>query len=305
MNKYIIVAILCIPVLAFSQKMAKMGDFQKQSQTAKMECYEVVKPKSATDFMDFKVNALIKRGFQPKTSEKFATDDEICVKETDKRFAYYKNGYFRYVNTAVELFTEGNQVDTAKMKKIAIEIQKQFIPQNKQYKLVSKNEMFVMKPPSLINSLAYVSYRFVRVLKNRLVLGLTDEIEITLGADGELSEFISYEPEYEPVVSNTRAVVKPAAYEKILRKKVKKPKFNVYGDVTLPGFEEMDVDGVTDAYYPLTDGGKKILVPHVAVIMSFIDKDEKISQEAFLSLRAEDWDNMDEADIEVFNESRK
>ena len=304
MIKYSLFTIFLIPMVAFSQNRAKLEDFQKQSQTAKMGCYIITNPKSASAFMDFKLNSLAETGFQPKTSEKDSTGNEICARETKDRFAYYKNGYFRYVNRDVEPFDEGNQVDTGEMKKTAIEIRDQFVPADKEYKLISKNETFIMKNPSPIRNLAYVSYRFVRVLKNRLVLGLTDEIEITLGAGGKLREFRSFEPEYEPFTANTRAVVKPVAYEKLFKSKLKKKDFTDIEGKQLD-FEQVNIDGVTDAYCAITDAGERVIVPHIAVLMSYNKNNEKISQETFLSLRAEEWSNLSGADVEIVNRSNK
>ena len=255
--------------------------------------------------MDFKLLALTRRGFQPQTRQEFQDGNEICVRQTKRHFAYYKNGYFRYINRDIAPFAEDSPVDTVTMKEIAFEIQKQLIPPDKSYRLISKNETFVMKAPSLTENLAYVSYRFVRVLNSRLVLGLTDELEITLGKDGKLKEFISYEPEYEPVVTNTRTVVKPQAYEKILRMRQNNKDFGPFIDGKHIDFDELDVDGVTDAYFQVTDAGNKVIVPYIAVLMSYNEGNEKMAQEAFLSLRAEDWSNLADADVEVVRDSNK
>jgi hypothetical protein len=40
-------------------------------------------------------------------------------------------------------------------------------------------------------------------------------------------------------------------------------------------------------------------------VLSFKNKDDKLSQEALLSMRAEDWDNLDDADVEVVSRSNK
>jgi len=304
MNKLMILIIFLVPVVCLSQNKIKIENFKKQSKISKMECFKIVDPKSSKDFMDHKVSSLGSIGFKPRSTE-LQSDTEICVKETDRRFAYYKKGYFRYVDRDVAPFKDDIPVDTLKMRKIATEIQKSLTDANKAYLLISKNETYIMRAPSLTEKLAYVSYRFVRVFNDRLVLGLTDEIEITLGEEGMLEEFRSYEPEYEPYVSNTRAVVKPGAYDKILKIKHNMGSSDKKDDGMYLDYDEMDIDGVTDAYYAIKDAGQNVIVPHVAVLMSCMKEEKKMAKEEFLSLRAEDWSNLNENDIDVINATLK
>ena len=67
----------------------------------------------------------------------------------------------------------------------------------------------------------------------------------------------------------------------------------------------MNIDDISDAYFPINDAGNKVIIPHIAVLMSYNKENKKKTRETSVSLRAEDWTNLADDEKEVFRVPNK
>jgi hypothetical protein len=194
-------------------------------------------------------------------------NNKIFYKSNDKKeFLIYdpKKSFYTYRNRNVG-YLEKNSQDSTFLRNRADEHFKNILGSKAKDYVFLNNEYDIIRwadAPDK-NNIVKITYRYVRKLDNRLLVGGTNYIRITLGGKGELAGFDFEEPILKKL-KKLNKVLKYAKIEKYLDKHIESEEYNqIPADAALE-WTKVDVKNGAFAYFEEARGDKKVLVPYVS-----------------------------------------
>lgn len=256
-----------------------------------------------------KVESMRLKGFEPTSEDE--TDEHILFRneELGQHLYYDKNkNATRYRNKQIEYLglSKDDSKAEKKLDKLAAKHLHDILKEEKtKYKLMNKEYEFYAFRGDAVERVGTITYRFVRVLDKRPVLGNTSHVRITLGKDGKVRLFQINNPRIEKWKPLNKKV-KSSSLEKCLKKRVNSDKYGKLQNGDKVKVKKTRALKSTESYVCETRSNQRFLVPHISFYTeNQIEGQRNVNGRIHISMDGESNVDVDENDVIDLRNERK
>lgn len=223
---------------------------------------------------------------------------QFLVHDGSKSLIYYSNGSVKGLND-IDLG------DTAKLRKNPDQFLLEILGNEAvDYKFVNCEYEISCTDDNPVRQLDYITYRYVKVLDNRLILDNTNHVRITIGNNGQISRFEAIVPKLKKHKMIKREL-NASKISKYLYKHLNSYKYTHTPSDEKIDWKEIKICDGTDSYIASNHGTKKYLIPHVTFFTKNIFANGDSTKSIIhLTMNAEEIPNIGKDDIIEYEKTK-
>jgi len=247
--------------------------------------------------------------FKMDVDSEIVAEDYIAVRQNNAIHLTFDSEYnsITYSNNSIGVLSEEDVEDTSYFRilskqyvdKITGKVSDKFVFVNCHYEYYVSNIDKKEDGSEANPRLAYITYRYIRKLDGRHIVGTTNSVEITMGKNGEVCSMKYIDMKLVKAYQIKMKLKSNKVFE-YLDKKVKNDKFNKFPDGENAQWKQVDVISSTLSYNLHKGSDGDYLIPFVTFYsLNQREDDEIMPSYIHIPLSMEMYDNAQEDDFEV------
>jgi len=240
--------------------------------------------------------ALEKRGIAfPNNGDKSYKDDEKSRYLAIDKF----NGAVTYIDNKLDGLADQDRADTSKLRQIANGLLVEILgEESKQYRFINNAYEYIITKDDMKEKLNFITYRYVRVLDERLVLSSENYVLFTLGKNGTPSEIRVAAPNFLKE-DNVKKGISVKSSSKYVERRIRDdivPSY--YRPVVNSNLKSIKISRATESFFPVTKGNRTFLIPHFSFVTELLfENGESFPQEIHIPVDIRYIENVNPNDI--------